>query len=344
MRAAVLRGAEDLVVTEAPDPGRPGPGWVAVRPAVVGLCGSDLHHFHGDGGQEAYPRILGHEFSGVVEELGPGVDRPELAPGARVVVWPLESCGRCPSCRTGRENACYELVITGVHRDGALAERILMPAERVFATSAAPDVAAFIEPLSVAVHALAIAGVDRDSRAEGLTAVVVGAGPIGQAAVLALTEWGARVAVVDPAEQRRQLALRLGAETGLWAEADALVELARDWADGYGADIVVDCTGAAGALDGSIAMARKTGTVLVLGLTSARASISPGALPHNELRVQGASCARRQDFESAIVLAQSRADDIAQLLTHRFPLDRAGEAFATAAAAAPDVLKVLVTL
>jgi len=170
----------------------------------------------------------------------------------------------------------------------------------------------------------------------------VGAGAIGQAAVLALTQWGARVAIVDPSADRRELALSFGAEKAIWAEGDALTEAVRAWADGYGAELVIDATGAAAVLDLSISLARKTATVLVLGLTSAPATIHPGALPVDELRIQGSSCALRADIEAAVRLVEQRAEDVRRIYSHRYALDQAVEAFEVGVSGSADVLKVLV--
>lgn len=349
MRAAVLRGAEDLVVEEVDELGSPPEGWVVVAPTAVGLCGSDIHYYHGDvaavgDADDAFPRLLGHEFTGVVAELGPGVNRPDLEIGTRVVVLPLEWCGNCPPCREGKGNVCYELKIVGVHRDGALAQRMLIDADKVFPTTAPADIAPFIEPVSVSAHALAVAGIDAESRAEGVVAVVVGGGAIGLAALLALTSWGARVAVIDPSQSRRELARALGAEATLWSDGDDLADQVRRFTGEYGADLVVDSTGAAAVLGRSIGYARKAGTVLVLGLTGEPATISAGALPIDELRVQGTSCATPKDFATAIRLVEDRVDDVRPLITHRFPLERAAEAFETAAGGAEGVVKVVVDL
>jgi threonine dehydrogenase-like Zn-dependent dehydrogenase len=122
-------------VVDVPDPGDPGAGEVLVRPEAVGICGSDFHYFLGDigavEGSQLYPRIQGHEAAGVIEEIGPDVEAG-LRAGERVALWPLATCGSCYPCRLGRHNVCANISLIGIHRDGALQERLACPRHRSF--------------------------------------------------------------------------------------------------------------------------------------------------------------------------------------------------------------------
>jgi len=155
--AAVTRSPGEMVVGDVTGPGRARAGHVIVRPERVGICGSDFHLFSGDvgalsGSRDFYPRIQGHEVSAIVEDPGDS----ETSAGDRVALWPLLPCGRCYPCRIGRPNACPAFRLVGVHLDGGLAERLEVPAGLVFgAGDLDPDSACFVEPASVAVHALA---------------------------------------------------------------------------------------------------------------------------------------------------------------------------------------------
>ena len=133
MLAAVTQAPGVLTLDELPDPGPPGPQEVLIRPEVVGICGSDLHVYHGElgalsGARSFFPRVQGHEFSAIIEAAGQ--DCPAgLRPGERVAVWPLRACGRCYPCRVGRPNVCVSLELTGIHRDGGLQERLCVPGQ-----------------------------------------------------------------------------------------------------------------------------------------------------------------------------------------------------------------------
>ena len=216
MLAAVTQSPGVLTLDELPDPGPPGPQEVLIRPEVVGICGSDLHVYHGElgalsGARSFFPRVQGHEFSAIIEAAGQ--DCPAgLRPGDRVAVWPLRACGRCYPCRVGRPNACVSLELYGIHRNGGLQERLCVPAGQVFRVGdLSAEAAAFIEPMSIAVHAR-----QRAELRAGQRVAVLGAGPIGLAMVLAARAAGARVLAVDPLPGRRCLATRLGAEQVAW--------------------------------------------------------------------------------------------------------------------------------
>jgi L-gulonate 5-dehydrogenase len=209
MLAAVTKSPGVMIVDEVPEPGPPGPRDVSSARGR-GTCGSDLHFYTGDtgalsGARSFFPRIQGHEFSAVVEQLGrdcPGGVRA----GDRVTVWPLRGCGRCYPCRTGRANACVSLDLVGIHRDGGLQQLLSVPVSQVFGVGdLGPEPAAFVEPMSIAVHALGRAGIP-----DGQQAVVLGAGPIGLATALAATAAGAGVLATDPVPARRDLALQWG--------------------------------------------------------------------------------------------------------------------------------------
>jgi L-gulonate 5-dehydrogenase len=136
MRAVVTREAGTMEVGDAAEPREPGAGEVLVRPEAIGVCGSDYHFMTGElalppefGPQ--FPRVQGHEFAAIIEAVGPDCP-PELQVGERVAVWPLSSCGRCSACRIGRGNVCPNFRLIGIHTDGALQERLVVPAAQAF--------------------------------------------------------------------------------------------------------------------------------------------------------------------------------------------------------------------
>jgi len=330
------------VIEDVSGPGRARAGCVIVRPEAVGICGSDFHLFSGDvgalsGARGFYPRVQGHEVSAVVEDAG---DTSNVKEGDRVAIWPLLPCGRCYPCRNRRPNVCVEFRLVGVHLDGGLAERLEVPAGLVFAVGDLdPDCASFVEPASVAVHALA-----RGRLTAGEQVVVFGAGPIGLATLVAAVSRGARVLSVDPLASRRDLAKRLGAEAVTWAPEAELQELASDWTDGEGPALVVETSGEAGVLPQAAELVAAAGRVVVVGMSSGTAPIRPGAFPEKEIDVIGSSCATAEDFRDAIKLVVANRAAIAALFSHHFPLARAAEAFEFAMSRPPDTMKIVVTV
>jgi len=344
MLAAVARAPGVMVIDEVPEPGPPGPQDVIIRPEVVGICGSDIHVYSGDvgalsGARSFFPRVLGHEFSAIVEEAGQGC-LGGVQPGDRVAVWPLRGCGRCYPCQVGRANACVSLELVGIHRDGGLQQLLSVPESQVFGVGdLGPEPAAFAEPMSIAVHALERA----DIRA-GQQVVVLGAGPIGLATVIAATAAGARVMATDPVAARRDLALKVGAENVAWGNGDELLAAALAWTRRDGPPRVVDTTGDPAALAQATAMVSSAGRVVVVGMSAATAPLRSGVFPEKEIDVVGSSCATAADFRTAVQLVQAHRESIALLFSHRFPLARAREAIECVANATPGAVKVLVTL
>ena len=187
MLAAVTRSPGEMVIEDVSDPGPARAGNVIVRPEAVGICGSDFHLFSGDvgalsGAREFYPRIQGHEVSAIVEDPG---DAAAVHEGDRVAIWPLLPCGSCYPCRAGRPNVCPRFRLVGVHLDGGLQERLEVPASTVFGVGDLdPDSTAFVEPASIAVHAVA-----RGRLQAGEQAVVLVTWASGAALHEEITDW-----------------------------------------------------------------------------------------------------------------------------------------------------------
>ena len=310
-----------------------------MRPEAVGICGSDFHLFSGQlgaisGARDFYPRIQGHELSALVED--PGTARADIKQGDRVAILPLLPCGRCYPCRIGRPNVCPRFRLVGVHTDGGLQQRLEVPAANVFGVGdLEPDATAFVEPASIVVHALA-----RGRLQPGEQVVVFGAGPIGLAAVLAATHAGARVLAVDPMENRRDLAKRLGAEHTAWEAAQTQIT---EWTNGDGPPLIVETSGEVGVLPQAIEMVSLAGRIVVVGMSQATAPVRPGAFPEKEIDVIGSSCATAEDFQIAIDLIKA-STITAALFSHHFTLARTAEAFEFAMSRPPDAIKVIVTI
>jgi len=344
MLAAVTKSPGVLVLDEVADPGPPGPEDVILRPEVVGICGSDLHMYSGEvgalsGARSFFPRIQGHELCAVIAETGADCPRG-LRVGDLVAVWPLRGCRRCYPCRIGRGNACVSLELVGIHRDGGLQQLLCVPATQVFGVGDLdPESAAFIEPMSIAVHAL-----HRADAHPGQRIVVLGAGPIGLATVVAASEAGARVMVTDPVAGRRDLAARMGAELVAWGDHGELLAAVGRWTRGHGPPRVIDTTGDPAALAQAAQMVCAAGRVVVVGMSAAAAPLRSGVFPEKEIDVVGSSCATAAEFRAAVRLVQAHRDSIAALLTHRFPLTRVREAIECAAGSQSGAVKVLITV
>jgi L-gulonate 5-dehydrogenase len=340
MRVAVTAARGSVLLEERPDPGAPQPGQTVVRVETVGICGSDLHLYRDELGAShagLLPRIMGHEFSAVVERVDPAGSA--LQPGDRVAMWPMLPCGSCRMCAAGRANVCRNLRIIGVHDDGALQELYAVPTSNLVATPVlTAHQGALIEPVAVSVHA-----VNRGRVAAGERVVVLGAGPIGAAAALAAADRGAVVLVLDPVVGRRELLRSWGFDAD-WPAADAIVDRIADHGGSEGPHAIVDTTGQPAVLDTAIAAVGHGGRIVVVGLTGAAAPVHPGPLPLKELDVVGTSCCLYDEFRAAADLVRRHADTMTTLVSHRLPLADAAAAFRQLDEHPRETVKVLIEL
>jgi len=349
MLAARLHGPADLRVEQVPHPGLPGPGQVLLRVRAVGICGSDLHTFrHAKIGETRVerPLILGHEFAGVVEAVAAdsldGNFQP-LEPGTRVVVDPAQPCGRCQLCERGHPNLCENLRFCGLFPDeGALCEWMHVPARTCFPLPPEIDdpTAVMLEPLGIAIHTsdLAKIGVAR-------SVAIVGAGPIGLCILqLARLSGAYPVFVTDKLPWRIKLARRLGATMAWNCEDVDPVAAVRQASGGRGVDVAIEAAWCDQSLDQAAEMLVMGGRLVVVGISEDdRLSVR-----HSVARRKGLSIlvVRRMKhaYGRAIRLAQTGPVQLRPLVTHRFPLQRAAEAFALAAGYRDGVVKAVVEL
>jgi len=337
MRAFVVRKPGAYAVEEVPE-ALPGPGEVLVTVAAAGICGSDLELL--DGRRPApyvrYPVVPGHEWAGRVARLGPGVTG--LAPGDPVVAEGLRSCGVCARCAEGRTNLCTaDYAETGFTHPGALADQVVVPAGLVHRLPADRPVApaALLEPAACVANGLLEAGMPR----RGARLAVVGDGPLGLLAVLLLrTVSPAELLLVGRRPARTARGRGLGATLAVDAgDHDAIAGLRGRF------DAVVDTTSSAEGPPAALALLRRGGTAILLGISGAgRATIDPDTIALNHLRVQGIFAASRAAWQWVVELHAQGLLDPAPLVTHRFGLRELPEALATLASRESGAIKVLV--
>jgi D-arabinitol dehydrogenase (NADP+) len=333
MLAGRILGPGRPAVETVPVP-QPGPGDVLIEVARAGICGTDLHILDGDYELARFPMTPGHEFAGTIAAVGEGVRHRTV--GERVTADPNLPCGLCPECQRGAVNQCHDLAVVGVSRDGAFARYVSVP-ERVVVPIGSLSFAegALVEPLACVVW-----GLQRIRPAPGSRALVFGAGPMGCMLIQALAACGvARVAAVDVAPARLDVARRLGAE--LAVTPDELERVSSVAPLGF--ELVVEATGVASVLERSVEYARPGGTVWVFGVApgDALASISPFALFRRDLSLVG-SFAVNQTVPPAVTMIEGGAVDVAPLVSHVLPIESFEEGLRLAAHD-PDRMKIQFT-
>lgn len=331
-QAAVLIAPGRIVLQSRPVP-EPGPSEVLVRVGAVGICGSDVHYYR-DGRIGAHapaaPFVLGHEASGVVVTVGSAVTRVGL--GQRVAIEPGRACGRCDNCRDGSYNLCPNMrFLAHPPTDGALVQYLAVDETLAHPVpdTLSDDAAALVEPLSVSLWAAKLTGVTA-----GDHVLVTGAGPIGLLAIQAAYAFGAsQVTITDVADARLRVAASLGA-TAVDVSAAPLGPLADP------PDVLLECSGVADALATALPALRARARVALVGLSAkGPADLPGGVVQEKELTIRGVYRYAHM-FPLAIRLIAGGEVDPTRIVTQRFRLGRADEAFV--ASQAPGAIKTMI--
>ena len=335
MRALVYDGPERLHLEERAAP-VPSTGEVVVDVRASGICGSDVHGYLGTTGRRRPGIVMGHEAAGVVAGVGPGVTT--LVPGDHVVLRSILPCGACHQCRRSRPNVCVNRRGLGMHVDGAYADAVVLPEDALLRLPAGLDFeeAALIEPLAVAMHAVAITPM-----APAHSVAIIGAGAIGLLTLLAVRNLGVgQIHVTDRSSHRLLVARALGATgTSNVTDVDAVGEIL-DATDGHGADVVFEAVGSSPTVDQSVRAARLGAQVTWIGNSDPRVDLGMQDVVTKELTLRGAY-GYVDEFDTAAHAIAERRVDVRPLIERRAPLDDAIELFADLAHGRLDAVKVL---
>ena len=313
----------------------PGPGEVEIAPAYVGICGTDLHIFHGDmDARVTTPAVLGHEMSGRITRVGPEVVGWQA--GDAVTVMPLRWDGTCHACRNGHQHICQHLDFVGIDSPGAMQQRWTVSASTLIRLpgSLPLDQAALVEPTAVAVH-----DVGRAQVTDGEKVVVVGGGPVGILIALVAQAAGAEVRVVELNAHRRSLAEELGLSTWDPAAAD-VTALAGEWTSDAGADVAFEVSGAQGGVDTAVDVLGVRGRLCLVAIHPRPREVNLHRFFWRELTLVGARLYDRTDFEKAVALVADGTVPADRLITKIVPLTEAPAAF-EALESGGDVMKIL---
>ncbi|MGK3204258.1 zinc-dependent alcohol dehydrogenase [Amycolatopsis sp. MEPSY49] len=334
-RRVAYSGRRSLVV-EGADPVPPPPGHVRIDVAYTGICGTDLHIYHGDmDGRVQPPGVLGHEMSGRVAELGTGVEG--WRPGDAVTVMPLRWCGECPACRTGHTHVCHRLVFLGIDAPGSMQTSWTVPAETLVRLpyDLRLDHAALVEPVAVAVH-----DVRRADLRAGERVLVVGGGPIGLLIAIVARRSGAAVLLAEPDPFRRSVAEGLSL-TPLDPRAEDFSATVDRQTGGAGVAVAFEVSGAEAGVATAVGALATRGRLVQVAIHPVPRPVDLHRFFWRELTLVGARLYDRDDFTAAVGLLGEGAIPAAALISRTEPLERAADAFA-ALEGGEGVMKVLV--
>jgi 2-desacetyl-2-hydroxyethyl bacteriochlorophyllide A dehydrogenase len=321
MKAAVWHGGKDVKIQEVPEP-EVKTGEVLVRVKAAGICGSDVHAFEGKSKRRVPPLILGHEFSGVVADVGTGV--LDFRNGDRVVVEPAISCGKCEPCSNGRTDICLEIRFIGLHLPGAFAEYVTVPASKCYKLpdSVSFDEAALVEPLSVATHA-----VNMTPTKVGDNLLIVGSGVVGlmilQVARLGIS---GSIFVSDLIDYKLDLAKRLGANVIIHSRREDVSKRVGELTKGKGVDVVMEAVGVQATLQQAMTVVKKGGMVTVTGLLEQMMNVDMMKLVTNEITMRGGYLYTSAEFKTSLDLVATGTVQLKPLITHSFPLGNISDA------------------
>jgi 2-desacetyl-2-hydroxyethyl bacteriochlorophyllide A dehydrogenase len=314
---------------------RPAEGEALIRVRGIGVCGTDYHAYHGDQPYFQYPRVLGHEIVGQIADIAPGQG---FRVGQSVTVVPYISCGHCVACRHGKGNACANLQVIGCHVDGAMREFLAVPIRQLVSTEGLSQTqAAVVEPLAIGLH-----GVHRAQVQAGEWVAVMGAGPIGLAAMKFAKLAGAKVMAIDVNPERLDFCRQ-------WAQVDHVIDASADTlaqlsaiTGGELAMKVIDATGNRKAMMSAFDYACAGGTVVYISLVLGDITFSDPDFHKKELTLCGSRAASNAEFAEVIAAILAGHVDAEPFITHRAPFEDAANAIQRWMTPGSGVIKALI--
>lgn len=321
----LANGPGNIKIVEVSKP-IPGKGQVLVKVERAGICGTDIHILHGQFLKVRPPVTLGHEFAGVVAEVGPGVDN--WCPGDRVCLESeASSCGRCQYCKSGLTNLCPERLAYGYSMDGGFGSFVTV---RQTALHQLPDHTSFqegalCEPLTVAVHAV----MECAKISANELVLVTGPGPIGLVVLQVAKSKGARIIITgtEKDEERLDTAARLGADHVVRVGQKNLLDLTMDLSDGLGVAAAFECSGVAAAMNDCLNLLRRRGRMVQVGLFGKMVETAMDQLALKEVTLRGAFAHNHETWKKAIALLARKMVDLKPLVSGEFAINDWEEAF-----------------
>jgi threonine dehydrogenase-like Zn-dependent dehydrogenase len=339
MKALVITEAGRTRYVERPPPS-PAPGEVLLQIKRLGFCGSDLNAFRGGNPLVTYPRIPGHEIGAVIAEVTAGVPG-DFQVGMTTTVLPYTTCGECSSCRCGRVNACRNNQTLGVQRDGALAEFLAVPWQKLVRSETLSLAAhTLIEPLSVGFHAVERGRVSSNDTVLVFGCGMIGLGAISGAAMLA----GARAIAVDVDDAKLELAKKAGATETINSMKESLHDKLQALTNGDGPGVAIEAVGIPSTFRAAVDEVCFSGRVVYIGYAKEPVCYETKYFVMKELDILGSRNATRKNFSDVIQVLESGRYPLAETITRRVAFEQAGDALAAWAEDPGSVTKIHVEL
>ncbi len=310
---------------------------VLIKMTAAGICGSDMGIYHGTNAAATYPRVIGHEMVGVVEEIGSNVTR--LKVGDRVIVDQVVNCGHCYACRIGRGNVCGNLKVRGVHIDGGYREYMAVPEHDCYLL---PDMLPDTEAVMIEPTTIAIQSCSRAELCEDDTLLILGCGALGSSILKIARLSGAKIIVADMIEEKLQEALENGADYAINIQKEDVVEKARELTEGYGPTVSIDAACTKDSLLTLLNATGNAGRVMTMGFSVAPTEVNQFVITSKELDVRG-SRLQNKKFQTAIDLINEGKLDLSGTVSHTFPIEKAQEAFDFMDSKDKSIRKVVLT-
>jgi 2-desacetyl-2-hydroxyethyl bacteriochlorophyllide A dehydrogenase len=299
-------------------------GELLVKIKNIGICGTDIHAFHGNQPYFSYPRVLGHELSGIIVDAK--IDNNSIL-GKPVSVLPYLSCGKCNSCVRGKTNCCSQLKVMGVHVDGGFGEYVSVPVDNIMIGREETDLEhlSMVEPLSISYH-----GIMRADILENDWVIIFGAGPIGIGALMFAKSKTDKIILIDINQNRITYCKSiLGIEHSFNGNDETLFEQIKEVTNGHFADIVIDATGNKKSIQQQLTFLGHGGKWILIGLQREDLHINHPEFHKRETTLMSSRNATKHDFEQVMKKIDKKEIDPALLITHTLDFKEVVNSFST---------------
>lgn len=337
MKAVQIVSPEQLRVIDVEKPVLDAKNNVLVRMTAAGICGSDVGIYHGTNAAATYPRIIGHEMVGVVEETGEGVTGVKA--GDRVIVNQVTSCGHCYPCRIGRGNVCDELKVRGVHIDGGYREFIAVNESDcyILPEGLSDADAVMIEPTTIAIQSCTRAQLDKEDML-----LILGAGALGSTILKIARQLCDHIIVADIMDNKLEAARANGAKYTINVLKEDLEEKVKEYTFGHGSTVSIDASGTKDSLMNLLKVTGNAGRVMTMGFNNSPVEANQFLITSKELDIRGSRLQNKM-FGKAIEMIKEGKLDLTGSVSHTFPLTKAQEAFDFVDSRDPSIRKVVLT-